>query len=48
MRDRKAERIAPLNNMHVLGWFAQGSNNTLITTRLAGADEIYALDWSGQ
>ncbi|MGA7413293.1 MAG: protein kinase [Bryobacteraceae bacterium] len=26
-------------------WFAPGPNNTLITTRSIGGDELYALDW---
>ena len=45
LRDRKAERIAPQKNMRVLGWFAQAPNNSLITARQVGTDEIYALDW---
>ena len=48
IRDRKAERIVPLKNIPVQSWFAQGPNNSLIATRLAGADEIYALDWVRQ
>jgi hypothetical protein len=27
------------------GWFAIAPNNSLITARDAGTDEIYALDW---
>jgi len=45
MRDRKAERIQPLKNMQVFDWFAQAPNNSLITSRQTGSDEIYALDW---
>jgi len=44
-RDRKTERIAPLKNMQVANWFAQAPNNSLITSRQTGTDEIYALDW---
>jgi hypothetical protein len=45
LRDRKAERIALLKNMNVAGWFAPAPNDSLITARNAGTDEIYALDW---
>jgi hypothetical protein len=31
--------------MGVTGWFAAAPDNSLITARIAGADEIYALDW---
>jgi serine/threonine protein kinase/Tol biopolymer transport system component len=45
LRDRKTERVAPTKNMHVFDWFAQAPNNSLITGRQTGSDEIYALDW---
>jgi len=47
MRDRKAQRIANANNMRLAGWgwFATGPDNSLITARDAGNDEIYALAW---
>jgi len=45
MRDRKTERVAALKNMQVGKWFAPAPNNSLITTRSVGTDEIYALDW---
>ena len=45
LRDRKAERVAALKNMEVTDWFAPASNNSLITARSVGTDEIYALDW---
>jgi len=45
MRDRKTERVAVLRNMRVTLWFAPAPNNSLITARSVGTDEIYALDW---
>ena len=46
MRDRKVERITNLNDIRVAGWwFAAAPNNSLITARDAGTDEIYALEW---
>jgi hypothetical protein len=48
LRDRKVERITDWNNIRVAGWdwwFAIAPNNSLITARDAGTDEIYALDW---
>ena len=45
LRDRKTERVAALKNLQVNGWFAQAPNNSLITWRQTGTDEIYALDW---
>jgi hypothetical protein len=44
IRDRKAERITNLNDVRA-AWFAVGPNNSLITARDAGTEEIYALDW---
>ena len=44
MRDRKTERVAALKSMHVEQWFATAPNNSLITARSVGTDEIYALD----
>jgi hypothetical protein len=47
MRDRKMERIANLTKLRVAGWgwYVAGPNNSSITARDAGTDEIYALDW---
>jgi Tol biopolymer transport system component len=47
MRDRKVERLTNRENIRVAGWgwFATAPNNSLITARDAGSDEIYALDW---
>jgi Tol biopolymer transport system component len=47
MRDRKVERAADLTGIRVAGWgwFATAPDNSLITARDAGTDEIYALDW---
>jgi Tol biopolymer transport system component len=46
-RDRKVERVTDWNNIRVAGWgwFAAAPDNSLITAREAGTDEIYALDW---
>jgi eukaryotic-like serine/threonine-protein kinase len=47
LTDRKLERVGPLKNLPTAGdhWFATGLNNTIITSRNTGTDEIYALDW---
>jgi len=47
MRHRKVERVTNWGNIRVAGWgwFAIAPNNSLITARDAGTDEIYALDW---
>ncbi len=45
LRDRKTERVAALKNMRVDQWFAPAPNNSLITARNIGTEEIYALDW---
>ncbi len=47
MNDRKVEQVVSLKNIPIAGdaWFAPGLNNSLITTRSIGTDEIYALDW---
>jgi Tol biopolymer transport system component len=45
MRDRKTERVVALKRMRVEQWFAPAPNNSLITARSVGTDEIYALDW---
>jgi len=47
MRDRKVEPVANWENIRVAGWgwFAATPDNSLITARDAGTDEIYALDW---
>ena len=49
MSDRKAEPVVSLKKIPVAGdgWFAPGPNNSLITARSTGTDEIYALDWEG-
>jgi len=45
LRDRKAERVAPLKDKPgVTNWFAPAPNNSLIAARDVGTDEIYALD----
>jgi hypothetical protein len=36
--------ITDLNDVRA-AWFAVGPNNSLITARDAGTEEIYALDW---
>jgi Tol biopolymer transport system component len=47
IRDRKVEPITDWSNIRVAGWgwFATAPDNSLITARDAGTDEIYALDW---
>ncbi|HUE01463.1 MAG TPA: hypothetical protein VMR62_17960 [Bryobacteraceae bacterium] len=45
MRDRKTDRIAALKGLRLTYWFAPAPNNSLITARSVGTDEIYALDW---
>jgi Tol biopolymer transport system component len=45
IRDRKTERVAALKNTSVTDWFAPAPNNSLITAREVGTNEIYALDW---
>jgi len=46
MRDRKTQRIAALKNLRMEGgWFAPAPNDSLITTRSVGVNEIYALGW---
>jgi Tol biopolymer transport system component len=45
LHDRKTERVASLKNMQVTLWFAPAPDNSLITAREVGTDEIYALDW---
>ena len=47
MRDRKVERVTNRGNIRVAGWgwFATAPDNSPITARDAGTDEIYALDW---
>jgi hypothetical protein len=44
--DLKADRITTLKDKRLTaGWFAPAPNNSLITSRSTGTDEIYALDW---
>jgi serine/threonine protein kinase/Tol biopolymer transport system component len=47
MRNRKVEPVANWENIRVAGWgwFAATPDNSLITARDAGTDDIYALDW---
>ena len=47
MSDRRVERITKPKQVPMSedGWFAPAPNNSLITTRSTGTDEIYALDW---
>ncbi|MGA7410798.1 MAG: protein kinase [Bryobacteraceae bacterium] len=45
LRDRKTERVVSRRSMQVTVWFAPAPNNSLITARSVGTDEIYALDW---
>ena len=45
LRDRKTERVAALKDLRVDRWFAPAPNNSLVTVRNVGTDEIYALDW---
>jgi hypothetical protein len=47
MRNRKVEQVTDWTNIRVAGWgwFAAAPDNSLITARDAGTDEIYALDW---
>ena len=47
MRDRKIEQVASWDDIRVAGWgwFAATPDNSLISARDAGTDEIYALDW---
>jgi len=47
MRDRKIERVLNLDGLQftTTDRFAVAPNNSLITARGAGTDEIYALDW---
>jgi eukaryotic-like serine/threonine-protein kinase len=47
MSDRKLEKVTSIDKMHVAGqgWFASGLNNTLVTARSIGTEEVYALDW---
>jgi hypothetical protein len=45
MHDRKVEPVAKSFPTAGWGWFAAAPDNSLITAREAGTDEIYALDW---
>ncbi len=47
MSDKKLEKVTSIEKMHVggQGWFGPGLNDTLITSRSIGTDEVYALDW---
>jgi serine/threonine protein kinase/Tol biopolymer transport system component len=46
IRDRKVEPVVSLKKIPMVAdWFVPGPNNTLITTRDIGIEEIYALDW---
>lgn len=50
MSDRKLEKVPSIDKMQVAGqgWFAAGLNNTLVTARAIGTEEVYALDWQAQ
>lgn len=47
LRDRRAERVVKLDGLQLTpsDWFAVAPNNSLITARNAGTEEIYAFDW---
>jgi eukaryotic-like serine/threonine-protein kinase len=47
MSDQRMVRVISLKEIPIAGdaWFAPGLDNSLITTRSVGIDEIYALDW---
>jgi hypothetical protein len=47
MRDRKVELVNRLKNVSLAGWgwFATAPNDSLVTARNMGVDQIYALDW---
>jgi Tol biopolymer transport system component len=47
IRDRHLERVRSMKDMRLAGWgwFATAPNNSLITARNTGTEEIYALDW---
>ncbi len=47
VRDRKAELVTRLKNISLAGWgwFATAPNDSLVTARNMGVDQIYALDW---
>jgi hypothetical protein len=47
MRDLRVDQVTNLDGIRVAdwGWFATAPNNSLVTARDAGTDEIYALDW---
>jgi Tol biopolymer transport system component len=47
MRDGEVERVTNLSKgrAHNTEWFAAAPDNSLITARDAGTDEIYALNW---
>ncbi len=46
VRDRKAEQIATLKDLKLNdNWFGIGPNNSLVTFRNVGTDEIFGLDW---
>jgi len=47
IRDRRVERVNNLKEFSPadVGWFALAPDNSLITARNVGTDEIYALDW---
>jgi Tol biopolymer transport system component len=47
MRDLRVELVETVKSITLAdwGWFAIAPNNSLITARNIGTDEIYALDW---
>ncbi len=44
---QKTEKVTAIEKMQVAGqgWFGPGLNNTLITARSIGTEEVFALDW---
>jgi serine/threonine protein kinase/Tol biopolymer transport system component len=47
LTDRKLEMVASTDKMQLAGqgWFAAGLNNTIVTARAIGTEEVYALEW---
>jgi len=50
MRDLKVELVNTVKDITLAdwGWFAIAPNNSLITARNIGTDEIYALEWEAR
>ena len=47
VRERKAEPVTRPKNISLAGWgwFATAPNDSPVTARNMGVDQIYALDW---